>query len=1129
MPPSDPQFPGPPPPPESTGSEPMRPMTAAEAQAVVREYASTLEIDRDAPAEGLHRFLHMRFFDNPVPEPWRARLIAAAWVLLYGDDRHLRGWAHAALWGNIHSMFGEPTLLVQTWPPEPQAMSLMSAAMQTAPRDVRLALAQMLVDVAPTSDAALATLDELIGTDFEAGVGLDGVWTASALLRVPFRAGHAVLYLTDSVLAEDTDGEVRAAAWFTAARNPDKWGPGRARIEAAAADPGHHCHRLARDLLNRWAAKSATAPLPSVPRGWSLSARLRSFFNSSTADPTGNLSAPRVSNPPERGISPARTSGGVAMRTHILTAVLAAAALAGPALGQGLLIPTETSLPPLAIRSHKVDVAIDNQGAVTTVEQVFENNTERQLEARFVFPVPRGATLTKFTMLVNGVEKAGEIVEKGQARAIYNSIVQRSMDPGLLEYIGQDLLRANIFPIEPHSTQKITVKFGQVLGKESGLVHFTYPLKTSDKRGAAVRDAFSLNVTLKSAAPIKNVYSPSHSIVVSRTGEHEASVAFEQTGATLDKDFHLYYGVSGKDVGLNLLTYRPDKDKPGYFLMLLSPKSKRQAERLVQRDIVFVMDNSGSMAGEKMRQARDALKYCVGNLNDGDRFEIVKFGTDVEPWKNKLVGAADNRAAALKFIDAIEAEGGTNIDGAMKQALGYPRDPARPYVVVFFTDGKPTLGDTTDPKAIAKNVQTSLGAKADNVRIFTWGVGFDVDTHLLEQIAGLGHGVAEYVTPQEDIASKVAAFYEKAAHPVLTDLKLEVVGDKVALTDLYPKKLPDLYAGGQVVVFGRYTGDGQAALRLSGAVNGQAETFTFEGGFAAAEKDHGFIEPLWAKRRIGHLLDTIRLHGESKELVDDVIRLSKEYGIQTPYTSYLILEDGMQIPTAPGAGPGVAAAGARPGWAGRGNFEDRARRELQSGKGGAALPAEKADEQAAQKAEALEKRLAEVAKDFGGDKDRLAANTDPATKAATEAERNKANQLAQDLAKNGLKQADGRQGVNVAQYVNRLRQSNNVADEAGGQVLFKKAAGRKFFAYRGLWVDEAFEAEFALTQVKFGSEAYFKLLDKHPALTDVFRIGTALIVKTAAGKALMVSDAGEETLTDSQIADLFTAAAPASK
>ncbi len=772
--------------------------------------------------------------------------------------------------------------------------------------------------------------------------------------------------------------------------------------------------------------------------------------------------------------------------------------IAGPAAAQGIVIPVEPDLPPLALESHRVSVEIVDHGATTKIEQVILNNTARQLEAQYGFPVPTGAVLTRFTMIVGGKEKAGELVQKDKAREIYNSIVQRSQDPGLLEMIGRDLFRANIFPIEPRSKQTITVRFQQIAPSEAGLVEYLYPVLTSSGRDPTVQGTFGIEVVLRSQAPIRNVYSPSHPVLVARAGEHEAHVSFEAEQATLEKDFQLFYGTSKEDVGLSLVAHRVDAAQPGYFLLLVSPRSELQAERIVDRDVVFVVDTSGSMNGPKIEQAKKALAYCVSRLNDGDRFNIVEFNTEVEPWKDEMVGAAEGRAAALKYVETIVAQGGTNIAGAIDAALSFPRDPSRPYFVVFMTDGKPTLGETTDPKKILGKVEKARADESGQaIRIFTWGVGYDLDTQLLDSIAASSGGVAEYVRPEEDIAAKVSSFYEKTSHPVLTDLRLELVGDAVQLANVYPRDLPDLYAGGQLVLIGRYTGDGATAVRLTGQVNGKAETFTYECDFPGRREGQDFIEPLWAKRRIGHLLEAIRLNGESKELVDDVIRLSKEYGIQTPYTSWLILEDGMQVPADPARSPQAALPD---DMGGRGVF--------------AARPMEDAE------ARDLAKKLDEFAPP--GPSGGGAAGEQQRWAAAPEAEekRREHNELAESLGK-GFASRDGKSAVDAATYLRSLKET----DRDGGDLAvapFRKAAGSRFFAYKDMWVDERFDAAAAVTTVRFGSKAYFRLLELHPELVDALKIGRSVVCWTKAGRALAVCEsAGDEELSDEAIEALF--------
>ncbi len=776
------------------------------------------------------------------------------------------------------------------------------------------------------------------------------------------------------------------------------------------------------------------------------------------------------------------------MHRNVLWAAVLFLAAAAPAMAQGLVIPDEPDLPPLALVRHRVRVEIDRQASVTTVEQVFLNNTDRQLEAQYVFPIPRGATMSRFTMLVNGKEKAGEVVEKNQARQIYNSIVRRAEDPGLLEYLGGEVFRANIFPIAPRGSQTITLRFEQILNAQDSLVNYTYPVRASTKRGPTVQGEFSIEATIKSAAPILNVYSPSHAIAVARPDDREARVTFFDRRTTLDKDFTVYYSVSDKEIGLNLVTYRPDPANPGYFMLLLAPKTTLQVERIVERDIVFVIDTSGSMAGDKIKQARNALKYLVSKLNDGDRFNIVTFSSFAETWQKGLVSAKEKREEALKFSETLLAQGGTDIAGAFDAAASIlMTDSNRPSYCVLMTDGKPTMGETTDPKKIISKVIAAKGGKnGESLRVFTWGVGYDLDTHLLDDMAIRGGGVSEYVRPEEDIATKIAAFANKAAQPVLTGIELKVLGEKVQLVNLHPRALPDLYAGGQIVLLGRYTGEGDIAMQLTGRVNGKTETFTYEGKFAKAEPKFAFIELLWAQRRIGHLLDEIRLRGESKELVDDVIRLSKEYGIQTPYTSQLILEDDRRL----GRGDGP--------------LPEPMRKGIATG-GGKKLDGIRAEES---KAAAEKPKPAEPAP---------APTVAPADLARDAELKDREDNFARRF-----KDKDGKAGVDVASRLRQLKE----AEQAGGRELateFRKAAGTRFFLYNGLWVDEKFDAEAEMTMIKFGSEAYFKLLEKAPHLVEALKLGTKVVVTTAEGNVVAICGAGNEKMTDAQVAEVFVA------
>src|SRR6266542_757543 len=568
--------------------------------------------------------------------------------------------------------------------------------------------------------------------------------------------------------------------------------------------------------------------------------------------------------------------------------VLALLLVAAPAQARGLLIPKEKAVPPLAMLNHQVSITIDDQVAVTKVEQTFRNHTDRQLEATYIFPVPKGASVRKFTMYVDGKEIPGELVEAAKARQIYTSIVQRTLDPGLLEYIGNNLLRMKVFPVPPRGDQKITISYTSVATSENGLVEYVYPLKT-DGKATQTLEKFAIHVDLKSQHSLTNIYSPSHPITMARPSDRQAKISFEKDTALLDRDFQLYYTAGGKDVGLTALTHRPVSGAPGHFLLLISPRAELSKSQQVPRDMIFVLDTSGSMRGKRMTQARNALNYCLKNLAETDRFALINFATTVNKYSEKLLPATQEQLTqARKWVDGLEATGGTAIDDALKTALAMRSDDnTRTFNIVFFTDGRPTIGETNVDR-IQKNV---LAKNTANTRIFTFGVGDDVHATFLDQLAEQSRALSTYVREHEDIEHKVSNLYSKISNPVLTGLKLHV-GPDGKIAEVYPPQLPDLFHGTQLVVLGRYSGKGHAAIKLTGSVGKLDKEFVYEVNFPDKTKDDkSFVEDLWARRKVGYMLDQIRVNGSKKELVDEVVVLAKRYGITTPYTSYLIVPD----------------------------------------------------------------------------------------------------------------------------------------------------------------------------------------------------------------------------------------------
>src|SRR5262245_37646743 len=586
---------------------------------------------------------------------------------------------------------------------------------------------------------------------------------------------------------------------------------------------------------------------------------------------------------------------------YALPVFVIAVVTASSASGAGLLIPEDKTLPPLAMVNHKVTVTIDEQVCITTVEQTFRNHTDRNLEATYLFPVPKGASVDKFTMWVDGKEMGGELLDSKKAHQVYTDIVRRTQDPGLLEYLGNSLLKLSVFPVPPKGDQKVKISYKFVAPKDGSVVEYIYPLKT-DGKATRTLEEFSVNLVIKSQHAVQNVYSPTHAITTTRKSEKEVHVAFERNQAILDKDFQVFYGFGDKDIGLTPLLYKPITTEDGYFMFLVSPQVEAEKKR-VPRDLVLVLDTSSSMSEIKMQQARKALKFCLSQLKPEDRFGILKFSTSVTPFRDKLVPAdKDYIEAANKWVDGLKTSGGTAIWPALDDALAMrPNDPARPFTIVFFTDGQPTV-DETNPDKIVKKV---LDKNSGNTRIFTFGVGDDVNAAMLDQLADSTRAVSTYVREAEDIETKVASLYGKISNPILTDLRL-TTGDNVQIHEMYPPKLPDLFQGTQLVVVGRYTANGHSAIRLSGMFGQEKTEYVDELNFqqkTASDTGKDFVEPLWARRKVGYLLDQIRVNGEKKELIDEVVVLAKRYGIATPYTSYLVVPDSV-VPVAGGLGGG---------------------------------------------------------------------------------------------------------------------------------------------------------------------------------------------------------------------------------
>ena len=574
------------------------------------------------------------------------------------------------------------------------------------------------------------------------------------------------------------------------------------------------------------------------------------------------------------------------MRTRFFLLFILMVLCAGTLSAQGVIIPqpgvfTDPSW--LKIDFVRVQATIENQIATTEVDMQFTNQGEALAEGTFVFPLPEGAAVDRLVMFVDGEPIEAKILRADEARQIYDEIVRQYRDPALLEYIGQGAIQANIFPIPPGDSRRVQITYGQVLEADNGLIHYLYPIHASANADRLI-EQMSISVRVTGDDPISTIYSPSHRVAINRENTG-FSAGWEASFVQPGDDFSLFYGLDNEAISVNLLTYRESAGEDGFFMLLVQPPLDLPEDQIISKDVIVVLDQSGSMQGEKWDQARAAATYVLENLKPQDRFNMVVFSTGARTFSLEME-PAEVAGEAVDWIDGMYAEGGTDINLALIRALEMAH-PERSTTILFLTDGLPTEGVIE-----ADNILANLGDMIQpNVRIFTFGVGNDVDTFLLDSIVQDFRGTGSYVRPTERIDEEVASLYNKISAPVLTNPELRFDSTRVEL--LYPAQLPDLFAGEQLTVVGRYRDSSDNVIvRLQGTVNGEAQTFVYDElalrGRAGGED---FIPRLWATRRIGDLLNSIRLNGENPELVDSVVSLSLRYGIITPYTSFLIEED----------------------------------------------------------------------------------------------------------------------------------------------------------------------------------------------------------------------------------------------
>lgn len=560
--------------------------------------------------------------------------------------------------------------------------------------------------------------------------------------------------------------------------------------------------------------------------------------------------------------------------------------------------PTPQPSPAVMIAEVRAWVEITGNMATTTLDVELENPANSIQEAELLLPVPAGAVIRGLDFQGGGKEPTARILPHDEARRLYDSIVAKTRDPALLEFAGLNLLRSSVFPVPARGKQAIRVVYETLCERTGSRMEYVLP-RSAD---LAYRVPWKISFVWQEKGGLATLYSPSHEIADERMSPQKIKGEVIRAARTEPGSFILCAVDKTGPVSASLIAC-PEKGGGGYFMLLAGLPEKAETEEKIKRQITLVIDRSGSMAGDKIEQAREAARQVVAGLEDGERFNLIIYNDAVERFAAEPVAkSAETEKQAGLFIDSIRARGGTNIHDALLESMRCQPEAGVLPMVLFLTDGLPTVGETSEVKI------RDLVRKENpyGCRVFTFGVGHDVNTPLLEAVALDTRAAPTFVAPEEEVEMKVAQVYSKLAGPVLaspTIMAVEENGDprSGAMMDLLPHELPDFFAGEQLVLLGRYTDGGQPLrLKLTGQAADKTRTFQFGFEVKNASRGNAYVARLWASRKIAQMVDEIRRMGADpaaaekdprfKELTEEIVRLSIEFGILTEYTAFLATE-----------------------------------------------------------------------------------------------------------------------------------------------------------------------------------------------------------------------------------------------
>ena len=767
----------------------------------------------------------------------------------------------------------------------------------------------------------------------------------------------------------------------------------------------------------------------------------------------------------------------VSLRTSLVLAAILAAPCAARA--QGWIEPPPpppgrtAPLPWHVTRiATSIRATVEGRVARIEVEEQFRNTGGGMAEGTYHYPLAGEAVFQSLSLWMGEQEMRGELMDATKARGIYEEIVRRRRDPALVTLAGHQLLRAQVFPIQPGETRKVVLRFTQILDKEGDALRWRYTLGP-EERGSARPE---IRVTLREPARFGRPFSPTHTVQVS--GDDDRTVAITDAARG---DVELFLPLRNTAAGLTVVSHAPGGED-GYFLLYVTPPDMSDTQRM-GRDLTIVVDVSGSMSGPKLEQAKAAVLQMLGTLNARDRFRLISFSSGVRTFRDGFTAAdVSSLESARNWATALVADGGTNIEGALREAMrrganGNQRD-GNLDVLVFLTDGVPSVGDMQPERLAALASQGSRGT-----RVFTIGIGTDVNTYLLERMAQDGHGAADFVPPNGNVEQTVGNLARKLRAPALVDL--HVVSSPARIVSIEPVRMPDLFAGQELVVLGRYQGSGSGPLVIEGTRDGQTVRVATPVVFAAHESDHEYVSTLWAARRIGALTRTMRLEGSTPERIEEIKALALRHGIVTEYTAYLVQEP-------------VVASNNTPA-----PRDDEARRRGTSQ--AAAAPDQSGTLQVTKRLREAPLRLESVVVTGG------VAAAPPEAKAQTGQGAFDAAQTSADMISAG--------SVSSARKASARAQDRSVDMTAPAGSGQQRVVGSRRYEQQGTqWKDLGQQSQ-RVVNVEAYSAAYFALLTALPELRDAAALGDDVLI---AGRkvSIRIQRVGQATMASSEVSQV---------